>query len=146
MQILILADIHISSWIFFAGIGQIALVLGSLAIPKILKWKDELRKVQPLVRQIFWTYAGYILVTNFSFGLISVFATKQLIDGSVLASAITGFITLYWFSRVAIQFFYFDRNSFPPGRFLLIGEILLVTLFVFLTLVYGWSFYLNLKG
>ncbi|HUS01862.1 MAG TPA: hypothetical protein VMY77_09055 [Chitinophagaceae bacterium] len=146
MQILILADINISSWIILAGIGQIALVLGSLAIPKILKWKDELNKVQPLIRQIFWTYAGYILITNLYFGLVSVLATKELIDGSVLACAITGFITLYWFSRVAIQFFYFDRSSFPPGRILLIGEILLVTLFVFLTLVYGWSFYLNLKG
>ena len=146
MQIFLLADINITSWIFLAGIGQIALVLGSLAIPKILKWKDELNKVQPLIRQIFWTYAGYILVTNLCFGLLSVLETKELINGSVLASAITGFITMYWFSRVAIQFFYFDRSSFPPGKMLLTGEILLVALFVFLTLVYGWSFYLNLKG
>lgn len=145
-MILLFARIDISSWIFLAGLGQIGLVAGSLVIPKILKWKDELNKVQPLIKQIFWTYAGYILVTNFCFGLISVFATNTLIDKSILATAVTGFIALYWFSRIAIQFFYFDRKNFPDGKILLLGEVLLIALFVFLTLVYGWSFYLNLKG
>lgn len=146
MNISILAYVNISSWIFLAGIGQIGLVLGSLAIPKILNWREELNKVQTLIKQIFWTYAGYILITNLCFGLISVFATNALIDKSILATAVTGFISLYWLSRIVIQFFYFDRRSFPNGKMLLAGEIMLIALFVFLTLVYGYSFYLNLKG
>ena len=145
-NIFILAEINLSSLIFLAGIGQIALVLGSLAIPKILRWKVELNKVQPLIKQIFWTYAGYILVTNLCFGLVSVFADKALIDKSFLATAVTGFICLYWLSRIIIQFFYFDRKSFPMGKILLAGEIILIALFVFLTIVYGISFYLNLKS
>ena len=131
---------------FLAGIGQIILVISSLAIPKILKWKKELSKVQMLIRQMFWTYAGYILFINLCFGLISVFGTKSLTDRSTLATAVTGFITLYWLSRIVIQFLYFDRKGFPPGKMLLLGEILLVLLFVFLTLIYGWSFYLNLEN
>lgn len=146
MKIFMFINIDISFLIFLAGLAQIALVLGSLAIPKILNWKEELNKVQPLIKQIFWTYAGYILVTNLCFGLVSVFATKALIDKSVLATAVTGFICLYWLSRIAIQFFYFDRKNFPNGKTLLAGEILLVALFVFLTMVYGYSFYLNLKS
>ena len=137
---------NIIIWIFLAGLAQIFLVAGSLAIPKILKWQEQLKNVQPLIKQIFWTYAGYILVTNLCFGLISVLAPEALVDKSVLATSLTGFITLYWFSRLMIQFFYFDRQSFPDGKLLLIGEVLLVALFVLLTIIYGWSFYLNLKS
>ena len=135
---------NISTLLFFAGVGQIILVLGSLAIPRILHWKQELAKVEPLIQQIFWTYAGYILVTNFSFGIISVFAGEVLTDGSTLATAVTGFITLYWFSRIIIQFFYFERKNFPKGTIHNIGEVLLVALFVYLIIVYGYAFYLNI--
>ena len=97
--------------IVVAGIGQILLVIGSLAIPKFLNWSSELSKVRPLIRQIFWTYAGYILVTNLSFGLLSVLAPTALLDGTFLGTCITGFIALYWAARIVIQFTYFDRSD-----------------------------------
>src|SRR5262245_3841914 len=43
-----------------AGLGQLALAAASLAIPVILGWREETARMQPLTRQIFWTYAGYI--------------------------------------------------------------------------------------
>jgi ABC-type antimicrobial peptide transport system permease subunit len=136
-------QLHIQTWLYLAGVAQVALVIGSLAIPKILHWTAELQKVQPLVRQLFWTYAAYILVINLCFGLLSAFAYRDLSDGSVLALAVTGFIAVYWISRLGIQFFYFDRSSFPKGSLTMLGEILLVALFVFLSTVYGAAFYFN---
>ena len=134
---------NIQTFLFLAGISQIILVFGSLAIPKVLNWKSELKNVQTLIRQMFWTYAAYILVINFCFGLLSVFALAELIDGSFLAKAVTGFIAVYWISRVLIQFLYFDRESFPPGVLNKIAEVLLVTLFIVLSAVYSWAFYVN---
>jgi hypothetical protein len=133
----------IQTFIIFAGLAQIALVLGSLAIPKILNWKKELEKVQTLIKQMFWTYAAYILFINLSFGLLSVFAYKDLTNGSLLACAISGFIAIYWISRIVIQFFYFDRGSFPTGLANRLGEVILVALFLFLSIVYGMTFYYN---
>ena len=133
----------IQTFIFFAGLAQIALVLGSLTIPKILNWKKELEKVQPLIKQMFWTYAAYILFINLSFGLLSVFACKDLTNGSLLASAISGFIAIYWISRIFIQFFYFDRESFPTGLANRLAEMILVVLFLFLSIVYCITFYYN---
>ena len=101
--------------IFVAGILQVALVAGSFAIPGLLNWKRELSVLNPLIRQMFWTYAGYILVTNFSFGLLSIFAPVSLLDGSILAIVVSLFIGLYWTARIIIQFFYFDRKSAPKG-------------------------------
>lgn len=129
--------------IFIAGLAQITLVAGSLFVPHLLKWKTSLSIVQPLIKQIFWTYAAYILCINLAFGLVSLFAAPELINGSKLAIFITGFIAVYWLSRVLIQFLYFNRSSFPKGWLYTCGEAVLVCLFVFLTVVYGLAFYHN---
>ena len=134
---------NIQTFLFLAGISQIILVFGSLAIPKVLNWKGELKKVQTLIKQMFWIYAAYILVINLCFGLLSVFAFTELTDKSLLAKVITGFIAVYWISRVLIQFLYFDRESFPAGILNRIAEVMLVTLFVVLSAVYSWAFYVN---
>jgi hypothetical protein len=128
-----------------AGLAQVALVAGSFAIPKVLNWGNELAKVQPLIKQMFWTYAAYILVINLSFGLLSLFGANELVNGSALALLVTGFITLYWVSRVLIQFFYFDRSNFPTGKWNKLAEVLLVMLFIFLSIVYSLAFHFNYK-
>ena len=135
----------IQQYIYLAGLAQIVLAIGSLAIPRILNWRLELTKVQPLIKQMFWTYAAYILAINLFFGVISVLDFKELTGGSMLSILITGFIALYWISRVLIQFLYFDRTSFPKGAWNLVGEVVLVVLFIFLSLVYSTASYFNFQ-
>ena len=132
--------------IWYAGLAQIALVLGTLAVPAILNWKLELAKVQPLIKQMFWVYAAYIMVINLCFGLVSVFDYRELTNHSHLSVLVTGFIAVYWISRVFIQFLYFDRAYFPNGKWHQLGEAALVSLFVFLSIVYSYAAYLNYKA
>ena len=128
-----------------AGLAQVVLAIGSLAIPKILKWRAELAKTAPLIKQMFWVYAGYIFVINLCFGLVSLFCAGDLTNRSILALLLTGLIAAYWVSRVLIQFFYFDRRNFPAGRWHKAGEVLLVLVFVFTSLVYSWAVYYNIR-
>jgi hypothetical protein len=130
--------------IFLAGIGQMTLAVCSITIPKMLGWKEELQKVNPMVRHIFWTYAGYILITNFSFGLLSFMAPEILVAKTPLSAVVTGYIAAYWLSRITIQFAGFERKNFPKGTMYKLGEILLVSLFAYLTIVYCYAFYFNL--
>jgi hypothetical protein len=132
------------SLIIVAGVGQLLLVLGSLAIPRILNWNEDLRRVRPLTRQVFWTYAAYIWTTNVCFGLVGVIIPGSLLDGSRLAIAVCGFITLYWLIRIVVQFAYFDRSARPPGNAFKLLEFALVGLFVYLTLVHGLAVVVNL--
>ncbi|MEO6978234.1 MAG: hypothetical protein ABI113_07625 [Mucilaginibacter sp.] len=134
---------NIQQLICLAGLAQIVLVAGSPFIPKTLGWKVELAKVQPLIKQMFWTYAAYILVINLCFGLLSMFDYRELTGGSNLAIIIDGFIALYWVSRVLIQFFYFDRSNFPAGKWNKLAEVVLVLLFICLSAVYSLAFYIN---
>jgi len=123
--------------IVLAGVGQLGIILVSLALPRLLGWHEETAKLRPLIRQLFWTYAAYIWTTNLSFGLLSALAPGWLLDRSGLAAAVTGFITLYWGARLAIQFLYFDRSDMPVGPVYRLAELLMVASFCYLTGVYA---------
>jgi hypothetical protein len=133
-------------FIWSAGMAQIVLSLGSLSIPRVLGWPEETRKLRPLTRQVFWSYAGYICISNLCFGLLSVILPESLVNGTSLAAAVTGFIALWWAARVVIQFTYFDRSDAPKGTRYLVAEGILVLLFLCLMIVYGAAAYANLKG
>lgn len=129
--------------LFICGILHIALSIGSSVIPKVLHWNRELQNVQPLIKQMFWTYAAYILAINICFGLVSIWGTNELTDHSFLASCITLFISIYWLTRIGIQFFYFDTSQAPKGLIFTLGEIALVALFILFTAVYFLAFLYN---
>jgi len=133
----------ITTLLFISGLGHIALCAGSVFIPRLLKWSDHLKNLQPLLRQMFWTYAAYILVINFCFGIVSLIAAEELVNGSILAKSISLFISLYWFARIGIQLFYFDKSNAPKGLIYTMGEIGLMVLFVFFTVVYFIAFLYN---
>lgn len=121
-----------------AGVGQLGLALGSLAIPRVLGWRDDTAKLRPLTRQVFWTYAAYIWTINVCFGVLSALAPAWLLDGSPLARAVAAFIAAYWGARLLVQFFYFDRSEAPSGIQFAMAEVMLVSLFGVLTAVYGY--------
>jgi len=120
-----------------AGVGQLLLALGSLAIPAVLGWRADTAKLPALTRQVFWTYAAYIWAINLSFGLVSAWVPQWLLDGSALGRALCAFIALYWITRLLIQFFWFDRSAMRTDLLLRLGEAGLVSLFVYLSLVYA---------
>jgi hypothetical protein len=131
--------------IVWSGIGHFALCLGSLYIPKAMNWRSHLATLHPLLKQMFWTYAVYILVINLSFGIVSVFGSDELLNRTFLAKAITLLIGVYWLTRIGIQFFYFDRSQAPKGLIFLLGEFALVGLFAVFTVTYLTAFLINIE-
>ncbi|MBA60891.1 MAG: hypothetical protein CMJ76_00855 [Planctomycetaceae bacterium] len=135
---------EIEELIFIAGFGQLAIAIGSLAIPATLNWANDVAQLRPLTRQVFWTYAAYIWTTNIFFGIISISFPMELTSGGNIAMALSLFIAVYWGARVVIQFTYFDRSDAPSGMKYTLAEILLVTTFIFLTIIYSYSAWNNL--
>ena len=138
--------INLKMLVFLAGVGQLCLVAVSLAIPHVLRWREDVAQLRPLTRQVFWTYAAYIWSTNLFFGIVSVAMPAELVAGGNASLALTVFIAIYWGARVGIQFFYFDRSDAPQGFLFIVGEWLLVGLFVVLTVVYGCAAWVNAGG
>jgi len=129
--------------LILCGAGHIVLGVASLAVPRALNWKQHLKTLPLLLRQMFWTYAGYILVINISFGVVTLLGADELLNGSFLAKSITLFIAAYWLARVVIQYTYFDRTDAPKGLIYTLGETALVMLFAAFTIVYTLAFLHN---
>ncbi len=122
--------------LLLAGLVQLGIAASSLMIPRLLGWHAETARLKPLTRQVFWTYAVYILSTNTASGLLALLAPKALVDGSTLARAVTGFMAAYWLGRVTVQLFVFDRSITARPLFR-VAEAAYLTSFVYLGVVYG---------
>lgn len=122
--------------IVLSGLVQIAIAVSSLAIPRLLDWPHELRRLEPLTRSIFWTYAGYILALNLWFGAVALGWSGQLLGGTPLAALVTGFIAVYWIVRVVGQFTWYAREIANTRLLFRVAEVLYVTGFVFLAGVF----------
>lgn len=131
--------------VFLAGLSLIALSIGSLAIPKLLNWRHDTKKLPKLLEQVFWTYAVYILGMNSFFGIIATVSPTSLLDGSFLAKALTLYMSVYWLGRIFIQLFIFDKSNLPPKGVFRLGEVLLFLVFVFTSITFSWAFYHNLS-
>jgi hypothetical protein len=120
-----------------AGLVQLSIAASSLAIPKLLGWRADVARLKPLTARVFWTYSGYILATNISLGLLSTLMPEQLAAHTPLAIAVSGFIAIYWLSRLIIQFAVFDRVEVGPAPLFRVARLMYVTAFASLALIYS---------
>jgi hypothetical protein len=101
-------------------------------------WKFSHSEIIKLERRI-----NNCFKNNFTNFLISIAGAAYFLEKSFFSKAISLFIFLYWFTRIIIQFFYFDTRSASQGLLYRLGEWALISLFVFFTAVYGWVVVLN---
>lgn len=121
-----------------AGVSQLLLCVVSFAIPQKLKWSERTKDLVPLLRQMFYTYAIYILASHFFFGVISACFAESLLEGGVVELSLLVFMALWWTGRIICQFFFFDRTGIPETPFNKMAETILVLMFFCLVGVY-WS-------
>jgi hypothetical protein len=128
--------------LILTGIGHIAMSIGSMTVPKLLGWKKHLDSMPPLLRQVFWAYAGFTKMTIIAFGLVSIFGAHELVAPSFLARCINGFIIFYWLIRLGVEFIYYDRSTLTGIA--KISDRTLVVLFVIFIFVHGAALLINL--
>lgn len=127
-----------------AGIGMFGVAAASAAVPRILRWRTDVAQLRPLNRQIFWTYAGYILGTNLCLAMLATFAPGWLLAGTGLAAAVSGYACAYWGARLVIQFVYYDRSDAPEGALYEASHYGFSSIFAYLTFVFAWCCWTNL--
>jgi hypothetical protein len=120
-----------------AGAGTLALAAASLAVPRVLGWRQELARVRPLTRTVFWTYSAYVFLAHVCFGLLSLVAPGLLADGSPLGRLVSGFIAAWWAGRLVVQFAAYDREARPAGARWVLAEWAMVGAFAANATVYA---------
>ena len=60
------------------GASLLLLCIGSFWIPKILRWKEHLAVLPPLMRELWWTYSIYVWSSHLFFSILTGGATFYL--------------------------------------------------------------------
>jgi hypothetical protein len=124
--------------IFFAGVGQLGVLVASALVPFRLNWREELRCLSRLHRQMYWVYGGYVVLSIIAFAAISILNASELASGTGLARGFCAYVAVFWGIRVALQFI-FDVKQHLTAWWIKIGNIVLTLMFVAFTIIYAWA-------
>jgi len=122
-----------------AGGVQIAILLASTLVPKVLSWRDNLAALHPFLRRLFWVYGVFIALVVLCFGVLTLCFAGELAAGGGLGRGLAGFIGIFWSARLIVQFFVFDPRPFLTNGFYRLGYRSLTAAFVFLVIVYAMA-------
>jgi hypothetical protein len=117
------------------GAMLLGLATAHLYFPKRFGWREELRKVSLLTRQIFYVHCFFICLVLIMFGLLSLVCTEALLQPSPLARVVLVGLTIFWGARLIIQLVVYDSKLWRGNRFN-------TAMHVFFTLM--WSYYVSI--
>lgn len=131
-------DTLLARLIFAAGIGQVGVLIASALVPFRLNWRDQLRGLSRLHRQMYWAYGGYVILSIAAFAALSIVNARELASGSGLARGVSAYVAVFWGIRVALQAV-FDVNAHLTVWWLKVGYVVLTVMFTAFTIVYAWA-------
>ena len=124
--------------IWLAGWGQLSVLIASALVPFKLNWKGELAGLPQLLRQLFWVYGGYTVMTIIALGTICIVNANELAAGSALARSFCLFAATFWGVRLSLQTV-LNARPYLTESWLWAGEAILTIWFAAFTAVFAWS-------
>ena len=131
-------ELDLSDWIFAAGVGQSTILIASSLVPFRMNWKEDLKSLPTLHRQMYWVYGGYVVLSIIAFAAISILNASELASGTGLARGFCAYVAFFWGIRLGLQFV-FDVKEHLTAWWLKAGYFALTVLFAFFTAVYGYA-------
>lgn len=136
--------------LWFAGAAHFVILFASFQVPYRLGWKQDLQRLIPFNRKLLWVQSGFTVLTIIAFGALTLALHAEMLRGDRAALGLTGFIGIYWTTRVLVDAAYFSHADWPKGRAFVVGHALLTLLFSFLAASYVglfvWHVWLRANG
>ncbi len=120
--------------LWFAAIVQFGMVLANFYLPSKLRYRENLSRVAPMIREIFVVHAAYIVAIVFLFAVLTLRFTGDLASGHGLGQFLAASISLFWLCRVPLQLFYYDSEIRRANR---AGDVAMIAALLFLATAYG---------
>jgi hypothetical protein len=108
--------LSLESLIRTAAVIQWMYAAANVFVPRKINLRENLRRMPPLIRQIFVSHWSYIIYILAAFGCLSWFSAPELAGGSRLGRFLCGMLAIFWLPRAFIQAFYFDREFRRQNR------------------------------
>ena len=87
-----------------------------------------------IVRQVFLVQNAYLMAVQVGLALLCAFFAGELTSGRPMSVAITGFLAVFWGSRVVLQLGYYDPSLRQANR---VFDVLFILADGYLTAVYA---------
>ena len=122
--------------LWLAGIGHFCVLGASFQVPARLDWKHDLPRLTPFNRKLMYVYGGFTVLTIAAFGILTLLLHREMLRGERAATALAGFIAVYWTARIGVDFLYYEHKDWPKGPQFVAGHALLTALFFALAVTY----------
>ncbi len=126
--------------IHFKIIGILFIVLSLLHVvfPKYFNWKEELKSLSLMNRQMMVVHTFFIALMVFLMGLLCLTSATELIE-TKLGKTISLGLGVFWTIRLIIQFFGYSSMIWKGKRFETIIHILSSFFWAYLSYVFIWT-------
>ena len=120
--------------LWLAGCVQVAIASANLFLPAKLKYRQNLSRVSPIIRQIFVVHSVYIVGVVLLFAAVTFGFASDLASGHGLGRFLAAAIAVFWLLRAPVQLLYYDATLRRENRW---GDIAFTTAALFLAAAYG---------
>ncbi len=117
------------------GILLIALALIHIIFPRYFNWKEELKSLSLMNRQMMGVHTFFIAFTIFFMGVLCLTSTNELIQ-TKLGKTITFGFGVFWTTRLFIQFLGYSSALWKGKKFETTVHILFTLLWIYLSVVF----------
>lgn len=126
--------------IHFKIIGGLLIILALVHVifPKYFNWKEELKSLSLINRQMMTVHTFFIALVVFLMGLLCLTSATELIE-TKLGKTITFGLGIFWSTRLFIQFFGYSTELWKGKTFETLVHISFSLLWTYLSVVFLWS-------
>lgn len=117
------------------GILLIALSLIHVVFPRYFNWKNELKPLSLINRQIMTVHTFFIALTVLLIGLLCVFFNEELIETS-LGKTITLGLSIFWTIRLFFQLFVYSPKLWKGKTFETSIHILFIVFWTYMSSIF----------
>jgi hypothetical protein len=120
--------------LWLAGFVQVAIALANFSLPRKLKYRENLARVSPIIRQIFVVHSVYIVGVVLLFAAVTFGFAGELASGRGLGRFLAAAIAVFWLVRAPVQLFYYVAALRKENRW---GDVAFTLGALFLAVSYG---------
>jgi membrane protein YdbS with pleckstrin-like domain len=120
-------------------IGILLMVLGSIHIffPKYFNWKEELKSLSLINRQMMTVHTFFIALVVFLVGLLCFIASTELVQ-TKLGKIISFGLGIFWATRLIFQLFIYSSKLWKGRKFETTIHVMFTLLWTYFTGIFLW--------
>lgn len=120
--------------LWLAGFVQVAIASANLFLPAKLKYRENLSRVSPIIKQIFVVHSVYIVGVVLLFAAVTFGFAEELASGHGLGRFVAVAIAVFWLLRAPVQLLYYDATLRRENRW---GDLAFTSAALFLAATYS---------